>query len=370
MNERSTVRSISDGRREANLTRAVFLLVPGYSMLSFSAAVDALRQANRMAGKALFEWKVVGRTREAVSSNNGIAIVPDFALNDPIEAHMVFVCASTAAEKFHDRHVYRWLRALATKARIVGAIATGSYVLARAGLLKGRKCSMHWQNAAAFGEEFPEIEVEHSVFTIDGPIVTCSGGTASLDMMLYLIREMYGADLAAAISNMLIHDHGRTPEDSQGKSERIRLARKSQRLAAAVSLMERHLSEPLAIADIAGAIGTTQRQVERIFKRHCGMPPHTYYLDLRLQRARQLLMQTDRALIDIAVASGFASLSHFSVSYKRRFGVSPSHYRRRVEDSDGTAKARMVFAPATETLMPSAEPYRRSRTAGKRKISA
>jgi len=304
-----------------------FHLIPDFPLMAFAAAIEPLRAANRLAGRKLFAWRLYSRDGAPVRASNGIVIAVDAALAGAERVPMLLVCAGTAGPGPGDRAAGKALRDLTRIGCTVGGISLGTYVLARAGLLDGRRCTLHWENQAAFAEQFPRIRTTGDLFVVDGDRCTCSGGTAALDMMLHVIAARHGEALANAVSEQFIHPRIRGAHDPQRMALQSRLGVASAQLLAAVEIMENAIEEPREIRAIAAAAGVSCRQLERLFMRHLRRHPRVYYRELRLERARALLRQTTRPIMDIAVACGFASASHFGRCYRAAYGCRPGDDR-------------------------------------------
>ncbi|MEQ8585628.1 MAG: GlxA family transcriptional regulator [Thalassobaculaceae bacterium] len=304
-------------------TRIGFLLVNNFSMMAFASAVEPLRSANRMANETLYEWRVYSVDGKTVTASNGIDVVPDAPMADLDREKVVAVVAGVDVQKFEDERVLGFLRRASRQGRAVGALCTGSHVLAKAGLLDDRRCTIHWENLGGFTEEFPEIEVSSDLYEIDRDRFTCSGGTASLDMMLHLIGRQHGQTLANQVSEQFIHDRIREPHDHQRMELRARIGVSHPKLISVISEMEGNLEEPLTQTDLAERAGLSTRQLERLFRKYLSATPTRYYLTLRLHRARQLLTQTSMSILSVALACGFVSASHFSKCYRECFGRTP-----------------------------------------------
>ncbi len=300
-----------------------FYLQPRFSMMSFAAAIEPLRAANRLSGRQLYEWRIFSTQTGPVEASNGIAVIPERRFDEVERFPAVIVCSGIGAERVADEKLFAWLRRLSRQGARLGAISGGAYALARAGLLEGRRCTLHWEHIPAFTEEFPGIEVSDELFEIDGPVFTCAGGSASMDMMLHLIATQYDHGLAAAVSEQFIHDRIRDSTDRQRMALRMRLGLSHPKLVAAVAVMEENLEEPVSPEALALAIELSSRQLERLFRKYLQCTPARYYLDLRLKRARSLLRQTTMSVLDVAVACGFASASHFSKRYRDLFKRTP-----------------------------------------------
>ena len=305
----------------------VFVLVPRFTMLCFAAAVETLRIANRMAGAELYAWRVVSEGGLPVPSSSGVVFAVDGDLGIMRRDERLFVCTGLDVAGVTSRGLLGWLRREARRGPLVGGLCTGGHVLARAGLLDGRRATIHWENQDSFAEAFPETERTKSVFVVDGARVTTAGGTASVDMMLKLIADDHGEALAAAVADQLIYNAIRTGQESPRLSVPTRIGVRHPRLSAVVQRMEQNLEEPISPGVLARDVGMSTRQLERLFRRYLDRSPKRYYMELRLQKARNLLMQTDMTVIEVALACGFTSPSHFSKCYRAHYGTTP--YRER-----------------------------------------
>ncbi|MEP6679782.1 MAG: GlxA family transcriptional regulator, partial [Betaproteobacteria bacterium] len=292
-------------------TAGVYLL-PGFPMLAFAAAIEPLRAANRLSGKALFDWRLFSRDGKPVRASNGIDIAVHGSIADEPALDLLLVCAGLNNASLDDRAAHQWLRRLARRGAAIGGISLGAYMLAYAGLLDGRRCALHWESLDAFTERFPRIRTTAEIFAIDGERFTCSGGTAALDMMLRVITERESHALAASVSEQFIHPRIRGTQDSQRMGLQGRLGVANDKLLAAIAMMESAHDEPQPVRAIAAAVRLSPRQLERLFAKYLRSTPSRFYLELRLGRARTMLAQTGKPILDIAVACGFASASHFS----------------------------------------------------------
>jgi len=321
--------AVSRGSREARPPFVVgFFLVPQFPMMSFAAAIEPLRSANRMRGETLFEWRLYSRDGASVSASNGVDIGVHGGLDDEAaNLDLVLVCAGTRDAGADDGALGRWLRTHARRGAAIGGISLGAYALARAGLLDGRRCALHWESLAAFSEQFPRVRTTFDLFVVDGHRRTCSGGTAALDMMLHLIAEREGRALANDVSEQFIHPRIRGTHDSQRMAVQARLGVANPKLIAAIGMMEASSEETRPVHAIAADVGLSPRQLERLFARHLQARPARYYLQARLGRARTMLLQTTKPILDVAVACGFASASHFSRCYRALYGHRPSDER-------------------------------------------
>ncbi len=318
-------------RRGPVPTRYGFLLVAEYSMMAFTAAVDQIRMANRLSGERLYEWVVLTEDGAPVRASNGLS-VPAIAMADASDAadapDAVFVCGGTHIESKASQPLTDWLRELAARGVPLGAICTGSFVLAEAGLLAGYRCTIHWENMTGLRERFPELVISPDLFELDRDRYTCAGGSAAMDMMVYLIAGQHGWALANEVAEEFLLERVRGRNDRQRLPLRLQLGASQPKLAEAVAFMEANIEELISLGEIAAHIGLSRRQLERLFQKHLNCVPTRYYMDLRLRRARQLLLQTSLPIVEVAFASGFVSTPHFSKCYREHFGVPPREERQ------------------------------------------
>ena len=305
-----------------------FLLVPQFSMIAFAASIEPLRLANRVSGKALFAWRTYSPDGLPIAASNGILVSVDGAYRDVGPMPEIIVCAGVDVTRLDHDALIAKLRRLAFYGTSIGAVCTGSHVLARAGLLDGYRCTIHWENYEAFREEFPALDVTQELFEIDRNRFTCAGGTAAIDMMLALISNKKGPDIAALVTDELIHHRMRDAGEMQRMEIRARLGVAHPKVLSVVTSMEENIEEPLSCADLARRGGLSPRQLERLFQRYLDSTPSRYYSALRLERARQLLLQTAMPILAVGLACGFVSPSHFSKCYSDHFGKTPSEERR------------------------------------------
>ncbi len=305
-----------------------FFLVPDFSMIAFASAIEPLRIANRLSGRRLYDWPLVSRDGEAVRASNGVAVEVDLAMaavapGGGQSPATVCLASGLHGERYADKEVFAWLRRMDRHGATIGALCTGAHILAKAGLITDHRCTIHWENLPGFVEAFPDIDVAADLYEIDRNRFTCSGGTAPLDLMLSRIARTHGEELATRVSEQCLLDRIRGPHDRQRMPIRIRLGVHHPKLINAVELMEANIEEPLPQEQLARHVGLSRRQLERLFRQHMGRTPAQFYLELRLERARHLLYQTDLPVMSIACACGFVSASHFSTCYRQMFGKTP-----------------------------------------------
>jgi AraC family transcriptional regulator, glycine betaine-responsive activator len=323
--------------------RIAFLLVPQFSMMAFSAAIEPLRSANRVSERQLFEWRLISVDGREVTASNGIAIQIHQSLEKLHTTDMLVVCTGLEPEQFAPNHrLHHQLRRLARHGAMIGAISSGSFILADAGLLRSRRCTVHWEYEELFRSRYPALTVCRDLYVVDRDVFTCSGGTAALDMMLHFVSEASTPDIAVAVAEQFIHPQIRKQEDHQRLEMHARYGIDSPKLVEIIRLMEAALENPLDISQISDRVGISARQVERLFREQIGASPKAFYLNLRLARARTLLRQTINPILAVAVECGFGSTSHFSHAYKRVFGIAPTDERRKIEKAGTVARQKVT----------------------------
>lgn len=311
--------------------RFVFVLLENFSLLSFAAALDCLRIANRMADQTLYTWVTTGESGDTVACSAGTRFHLDIPLEDLGRDDTMLICGGTDIQQATTKKLLNWLRREARRGLRVGGLCTASYVMARAGLLDGKKATIHWENHDSFTEEFDEVELTKSVFVVDGNRMSTAGGTSSIDLMLKIIADEQGDKLANAVADQMIYASIRTDQDTQRLSVPTRIGVRHPKLSQVIQMMEANIEEPISPAILARDVGMSTRQLERLFRRYLNRSPKRYYMELRLQKARNLLMQTDMTVINVALACGFASPSHFSKCYRSHYNTTP--YRERGSQS-------------------------------------
>ncbi|GLQ36046.1 AraC family transcriptional regulator [Amylibacter marinus] len=307
--------------------RFVFLLLEEFSQLPFTCAVETLRHANRYTGRLIYDWILVGETGETARASNTISFNLNADLIETKRDDVIVVCGGINIKENTTAPVINWLRKEARKGVQIGAICTAPYVLAKAGLLDGKRCTIHWENLDSFQEDFPELDLQKTVFAVDGNRFTAAGGVSSIDLMLSIIGTDISQDASNWVSDQLIYNTARTERDGQRLSIPTRIGVRHPKLANVIKMMEGNIEEPISPSMLAQEVGMSTRQLERLFRRYLDRSPKRYYMELRLQKARNLLMQTDMTVINVALACGFTSPSHFSKCYRAQYDTTP--YRER-----------------------------------------
>lgn len=315
--------------RDPGKTRSyVFVLVPGFTLLAFSSAVEPLRIANQLSQRPLYRWRVVSERGGSVPSSSGITVGSE-VLDDAFDRETgVFVCSGNPQHMAEAPGVVGAVNRHYRFGGTVGGICTGAVALARAGLLRGRRFTLHWENQPGFIETFPEQMPSDSRFEVDGRVMTCGGGAASTDMMLSLIAADHGSDFAAMVSDMCLRTVMPGVEPEQRSSLAALMQSRNPAVVELVKLMNDHLDEPLEMEDLVRTAGYSRRHLERMFRSAVGKTPMEFYRSLRLDRGRNLLSTTNMTLMEVATACGYTSVSHFSKSFRARFGTPPTRLKQ------------------------------------------
>lgn len=304
-----------------------FLLIDDFALMSFASAVEPLRAANILAGQDLYEWSHISTGGSAIVASNGLSVTADHTISGKARFDTVLVCAGGNPAVFDDARTLNWLRRLARYGCSIGGVSGGPFILAKAGVLDGFRCTIHWEHLPAFTEAFPDIVPTRTLFEIDRGRLTCGGGVAALDMMHAIIRRDHGQSLAARVSDWYLQTEVRLGNSAQRMSLGERVGTNNRSLVSAIGTMERQLASPLSRQALAKAANVSVRQLERLFAKHLGVTIDQHYVSLRLAKARALLRQTDLPVVQIGAECGFSNASHFARVYRTAFGMPPSEDR-------------------------------------------
>lgn len=315
-----------------------FLLIDDFALMSFASAIEPLRAANMLAGRALYEWFYISTGASVSVGSNGLSVAADYRITDELRYDTVLVCAGGNPAAFDDHATLAWLRKIARTGCQIGGVSGGPFILAKAGVLDGYRCTIHWEHLPAFIEAFPHIDTTRTLFEIDRGRLTCAGGVAALDMMHEIIRRDHGRSLAAQVSDWFLQTTVRLGESRQRLPLLERIGTNNRSLLSAIGIMERQLASPMPRKVLAEAANVSVRQLERLFSKHLGVTINQHYLSLRLAKARALLQQTTLPVVQIGAECGFSNSSHFSKLYRANFGKSPSDDRM----SEGRNRRRVL----------------------------
>lgn len=315
--------------------RIAYLLLPRFSMICLLSAIEPLRGANRTLGYEAYRWCFVSLDGEPVAASNGMPIAPAGDIHAVDDWPAVSVVASYEPMAAVTPALLRWLRRLHHGGSDLGAFEAGPLVLAEAGLLRGRRITLHWENLAAFRERYLDVEARDALFEIDPPFFTCSGGTAAMDLSLWLIAQHHSEALATSVSEQFLHTEIRAHDAGQRMAADRRAGTTNRDLVRATEIMQAHVEAPLDMGELAARCGISRRRLDRLFVRHLGVPPQRYYQQLRLERARHLLRHADLPVHEVALACGFGSASWFSRAYRAHFGHPPRAEQRDAVEASG-----------------------------------
>lgn len=308
----------------------VFLLMPEFTHLAFSCAIEPLRIANLISGQTLYEWSFMSDNGETATASNGVVTQVHRGFEPLARGERLFVLSGIHMKKHVTPDLLAIIRRERANGRLAGALCSGAYALAKAGVMDGLKTAIHWDYHDSFMEEFPDVALVRNVFVADEKYITASGGTATADLMIHLIERTHGQDLALEVADMMLHNAVREPTAEQKLSLQSRHGVRNAHLTSAIKMMSDNIEHPLSPSDIADEIGISTRQLERLFGQHLNCSPKKYYVDMRLQKARNLLLQTEKPVTEIAFLSGFASPAHFARVYRNQFGISPVNQQGKI----------------------------------------
>lgn len=315
---------MSDPTKADKPQHFVFALVEDFSHMAFSCAVDPLRIANLISGRDLYTWSFASLDGETVTSSNTSVTITHHRFQEIPACERLFVISGINMQRMDHSVLLNALRRIdRTSETKIGALCSGAYILVLAGFLNGRKAAIHWDYHDSFQENFPEVNLVRNVFVGDEKYTTASGGTATADLMLHLIERDHGYDLSVAVADQMVYNAVRDATSEQKVSLQSRSGMRNKHLARAIELMRDTLEDPISPALIASEIGISTRQLERLFGKYLNTSPKKYFLEMRLDRARHLLLQTEMSIVNVAMACGFQSPGHFSRVYRINFGVTP-----------------------------------------------
>jgi len=305
-----------------------FLLLPEYAMISLLSAIEPLRIANRLAGKELYRWQCFSKDGLPVTASNLMMLQNHLSIDQPALPDNLIVNASFHPEKYcDDAPTIKWLRKLQHNGSNIGALDTGCFILANAGILDDLCITMHWEAIPVYKEQYPLQKISSDLFVIDKHLMTCAGGTAASDMILHLIGLDHGQAFVLKICDQFIKKNIRQHSDHQQIDLAKSLNIHHPRLLNVLRLMSINITNPMSLDALASCVHISLRQLERLFKQHFSCTAKQYYLRLRLERAQQLLDESELNIYDIAMITGFNSSSHFCRCYRSHFSITPTQQR-------------------------------------------
>ena len=305
-----------------------FLLIDGFALMSFSAVVEPLRAANLISKSKLYEIDYYSIEKDFSKSSSEAIIKSTKALNDMSHLDLLFVVAGTGSTSFKSEKISKLLRQLDKQGVTLGGVSGGPIILARAGVLKNRRFTVHWEHAAGMAELFPELIIERTLYIKDRDRYTCAGGVAPLDMMNAIITEHHGNSFAQKVSDWFIHTEIRPSASPQRSGLSERYPNATQAMILAIEAMRNHIADPLDLEQLSRLSEVSVRQLNRLFREKLNIGTMDFYRQLRLQTAEKLLKRSSMKVIDIAQATGFVSAAHFSTSFNKQFGQTPTYIRK------------------------------------------
>ncbi|MEM6677677.1 MAG: GlxA family transcriptional regulator [Pseudomonadota bacterium] len=347
-----------------------FVIVDEFSMIALTAAVEPLRSANRIVGREAYRWRLISADGGPVTASSGLTVATDMGLEslaeslarpatigngaaDDMGIDVLLVVTGLYSGAPNEARLHALLRRAARAGLVIGSLSAGAFVLARAGLLEGHRCTVHWEYQPAFEEAFPEVECSSGLYVIDGLRWTGSGGISSMDMMLHIIGVDHGPRVAREVGNNFQVDRIRNAAIEQRPGALERLETLPDPLQRVIALMRANIEAPLRMSEIAAHSTLNLRRMERLFQSHLGQSPAQFYRALRLERARELLMHTNLSALEAAMLTGFSSSSHFAMAYYRQHGIRPSETRRSVSGSgSGSGSGGAPAAPGPSAVSP------------------
>ncbi len=313
----------------SDLIELAVIVTPSFNAFATLGFIDPFRATNYLEGRQLFRWRFCSQSGGICVPSNGIGMdcepLPASAGQTP---DIALISSSWTPERHGSKKLQfalqNWARAGAT----IAGLDTGAFIMAQSGLLKNRRATVHYEHIDAFKESYPDTEVVEDLFAFDGRFASCCGGTASVDFALHILQGICGPALANAASRYIFHpelrEHGtwQQPAGAEPLGATVPSVVKQ-----VIRIMEENLEDPVKIPEICSRLGCSHRHVDRLFAQYIKKSPSLYYRDIRLDRARGLVTQTELSMSEISVASGFSSQVHFSRSYKDRFGLPPAKDR-------------------------------------------
>ncbi len=304
------------------------LLIDGFALMSYAAVVEPLRAANELAGRELYALRHITPTGAPATSSSGAVVTATDSTQGTTGFDLMLVVAGGEPSAFDDPNVLVWLRRLASQGVPLGGISGGPVILAAAGVMQGRRMTVHWEHAAELAERLPSLLIARSLYIMDRDRITCAGGTAPMDLMHALIAEQHGPELARRVSDWFMHTEVRPAGGPQRAGRVARYGTHARAILNAIEAMENHVADPLELGQLARIAGVSSRQLNRLFRSKLYQSTMGFYRQLRLETAQKLLANSSIPIVQIALATGFSSSAHFSFAYSRHYGVSPSTLRK------------------------------------------
>ena len=307
--------------------QVTILVMPESSMMCVASVLEPIRAANRVAGKQLYEWEICSLSGQTIELTCGVPLSVDRQFSDRQRGELLVVIAGFNQMKHASSAAIAKVRKAASGFSVIAGVEAGTWVMARAGLLDGRMATTHWEDFEEFSESFPDVDAHLDRYFVDENRMTCGGASPAFDMFLDMIRNLDGAAIAMEVASVFVYDEAHSKFDTQPLVSLGKIAMREPRLEQAVRSMEECIEQPIPIAVLARRVGVSSKTFEELFKRHIGITPGRFYLDLRLKVAKRLVLDSNLSMREIAIRSGFNSLSAFSRAYANSFGKSARDMR-------------------------------------------
>jgi transcriptional regulator GlxA family with amidase domain len=308
--------------------RFAVLLFPGFPMMAFSSVIEPLRAANALGAEPGYSWYTVAVDGRLVTASNGIAIKPDFSVADDPVVDFIVVCSGGNADRLTAKAPIKWIRKNLRRGAQLGSVADAAFYLARAGLLDGYACTLHWRSQPAFVEAFPQIDLKRSIYVIDRSRFTSAGGVGAFDMMLEIIQRHHGEAMARKVAEWFVHDRIRSSADREKLQLRLRTGIRSDLVLAAVARMEDRMERGETVAAIARRLGVSVWKLDRAFQADLRLAPGDYFRQMRMERASDLLIHSSLPVHEVGLACGYSDYPAFVRAFRRTRGRTPGQLRR------------------------------------------
>ena len=303
------------------------ITIDGFALMSYASVVEPLRAANLLSEKVLYEIVNITVKASGSRSSSGVFVFGDNLVGDTLSLDLLLVVAGGDPFLINDKKLFNWLRKMTTFGTTIGGVSGGPILLAKAGLMKDRRMTVHWEHAEGLKELVNNIVIERNLYVIDRDRMTCAGGTAPMDMMLALISSRNGATFARFVSDWFLHSEIRASGVVQRGRLADRVGSNNSIVLSTIQLMEDHVADPLTLTDLSGLVEICERQLNRLFKKNLGKSTMAYYRALRIEKARNLIRNSTLNISEIAEATGFANPSHLSGVFSSIYGYPPSKYK-------------------------------------------
>lgn len=303
-------------------------LIDGFALMSYASTVEPMRAANLLSGRTAYEIHHLALDDKKAVSSGEVELTASLCVADATQLDLLLVIAGGNPAAFHNDDLSAALRRISARGVVLGGVSGGPFILANAGVMNGRRMTIHWEHASALLEKWPDLLLARTLYVMDRDRVTCAGGTAPLDMMHALITSHHGAKFARQVSDWFMHTEVRPAGGQQRAGLVERYNTRNAAVIETIEVMENHIADPLSLPELAALRNLSSRQLNRLFREHLSQGTMQFYRELRLKTALNLCQQSTLPIAEIAVATGFATLSRFSVAFRETFNVSPSAARR------------------------------------------